>query len=209
MNNLSSLADKLIESEKKRENDAYLIKRCQDDVPGAFDELVAKYEKCVYNYAYRISGNYNDASDVTQEAFIRAYTSIKKFRGDANFTTWIYRIATNIYLDEHKKISNRKNVSLEEKVNGEENTLGMQLPDKSPTPDKIAEKKERNRLIREAVQSLPKYQRIIITLYQFEDKSYEEISELLQLPIGTVKSRLNRARIALMDKLKKYRELIL
>ena len=195
-------------SDKRRE-DARLIQRCKDDVPGAFDELIAKYERCVYNYAYKLAGNYNDASDITQEAFIKAYNSIKKFRGDAVFTTWIYRIVTNVYLDERKRTINRKCTSLEEKIDGRDITLGMQMRDGAPTPDKVLEKKEKMAIVRKLMDSLPDYQKIILTLYQFEELSYEEISEILKLPLGTVKSRLNRARTALAEKMQEYRELFI
>jgi RNA polymerase sigma-70 factor, ECF subfamily len=184
-----------------RSDEQALVQRCKNGDVGATDELFRRYEKRVFNCALRIAGNYNDASDVAQEAFIRAFNSIGTFRGDANFTTWIYRIVTNVYLDERKKSKSHRQISLDEYIDLEENTVARQIEDGNPTPDQVVENKERSRMLQVAISSLPDYQRIILTLYSFQHRSYEEISEILRLPIGTVKSRLNRARLALGEKL--------
>lgn len=195
------------EREAERASERLLIQRCKDGDPGAFDELVTRFEKRVFNCAYHIAGNYDDASDIAQEAFIRAFNSIATFRGDANFTTWIYRIVTNVYLDERKKSKNHRHTSLDDYIELDENSVTRQIEDDGPTPDRIVEDKERDKIIHEAVNSLPEYQRIILTLYQFQNRSYEEIADILRLPIGTVKSRLNRARLALTEKLRSEPEL--
>jgi len=184
---------------REREEERVLIQRCKDGEIGAFDVLVRRYEKRVFNCALRIAGNYNDAADVAQEAFIRAYNSIQTFRGDAVFTTWIYRIVTNVYLDERKKSKSHRQVSLDEYIDLEENSVSRQIVDDSPSPEEIVESKERTRALQAAINSLPDYQRIILTLYSFQHRSYEEMAEILRLPIGTVKSRLNRARLALAE----------
>lgn len=184
-----------------------LIQSCKDGDVGAFDQLVRRYEKRVFNCALRISGNYNDASDVAQEAFIRAFSSIQTFRGDAKFATWIYRIVTNVYLDERKKSKAHRQTSLDDYIELEENSVSRQIEDDSPTPDEVVENKERARALQNAINSLPDYQRVIVTLYHMQHRSYEEIAEILNLPIGTVKSRLNRARIALGEKLQGEPEL--
>lgn len=191
----------------QRADEQAIIQRCKDGDVSAFDELFQRFEKRVFNCALRIAGNYNDASDVAQEAFVRAFNSIQTFRGDANFTTWIYRIVTNVYLDERKKSKSHRQISLDEYIELDESSVSRQIVDDSPKPDEIVEKKERARVIQEAINSLPDYQRIILTLYSFQHRSYEEISEILHLPIGTVKSRLNRARIALGEKLSAEPEL--
>ncbi len=184
-----------------------LIQMCKDGDEVAFDELVTRYEKRVFNFAYRISGNYDEANDVAQEAFIRVFNSIKTFRGDANFTTWIYRIVKNVYLDERKKAKNHRQVSLDEYVELDENSVSRQIEDEGPSPEEITEIKERDKAVQKAIMSLPEYQRIIVTLYHTQNQSYEEIAEILHLPIGTVKSRLNRARLALKDILENMPEL--
>ena len=184
-----------------------LIGRCKSGELAAFDELVKRYEKRVFNCALRIAGNYNDAADVAQEAFIRAFHSIQTFRGDAKFATWIYRIVTNVYLDERKKSKAHRTISLDEAIELDENSVARQIVDDSPTPDEVAESKERSRALQRAISTLPDYQRVIVTLYHMQHRSYEEIAEILRLPIGTVKSRLNRARLALAEKLESEPEL--
>jgi RNA polymerase sigma-70 factor (ECF subfamily) len=176
-----------------------LIERCKAGEVSAFDDLVHRYEKRVFNCALRIAGNYNDACDVAQEAFIRAFHSIQTFRGDAKFATWIYRIVTNVYLDERKKSKAHRTTSLDDAIELDENSVTRQIEDTSPTPDEVLESKERMRALQRAINSLPDYQRIIVSLYHTQHKSYEEIAEILRLPIGTVKSRLNRARLALAE----------
>jgi len=196
-----------VDRESERAGERVLIQRCKNGDMGAFDELYARYEKRVLNCAYHISGNYHDASDITQEAFIRVYSSIQTFRGDANFLTWIYRIVTNVYLDERKKSKAHRQSSLDEYIELDENAVTRQILDDSPLPSEVVERKERAEIVRAAIDSLPEYQRIIVTLYHVEDLSYDEIADILQLPIGTVKSRLNRARLALADLLSARPEL--
>ena len=187
--------------------DILLIQRCKEGSPDAFDELVSIYERQVFNFAYRISGNHDDALDVTQEAFIRVYNSLHTFRGDSNFTTWMYRIVKNVYLDMRKKSKSHRFVSLDESIDLDENSVLRQFEDERPSPEQIVTLHERDQKLQEAVSSLPDYQRIIITLYHIHSKSYEEIAQIMELPIGTVKSRLNRARLALSEILKQDPEL--
>ena len=190
-----------------RAEEQAIIQRCKDGDVGAFDELVTRFQKRAFNFAYGIAGNYDDANDVAQEAFVRVFNSIQSFRGDANFTTWLYRIITNVYLDERKKSKSHRLTSLDEYVELDENSVSRQIVDQTPLPGEIAESKERSQVVRAAINSLPDYQRIIVTLYHLHDRSYEEIAEILHLPIGTVKSRLNRARLALAEILKSEPEL--
>lgn len=197
----STRSNPSVPSKLSRADEKALIQRCKDGDPGAFDALVSCFEKRVFNFAFRLTGNYHDAWDVAMEAFVRVYNSIHTFRGDAVFTTWIYRIITNVYLDERKKSKNHRLVSLDDYIELEENAVSRQIEDESPTPAEIVESKERNRVLQKAIDSLPDYQRIIVTLYHMQHQSYEEIAEILHLPIGTVKSRLNRARLALQEKL--------
>jgi RNA polymerase sigma-70 factor, ECF subfamily len=183
------------------------IQQCKQGSISAFDTLVERYEKRVFNFAYRMAGNYDDANDVAQEAFIRVFNSINTFRGDANFSTWLYRIVTNVYLDERKKAKSHLHTPLDEYIELEENTVARQIEDTRPTPEDVVELNERHDLLQKAIQDLPDYQRIMVILYHTESKSYEEIAEIMNLPIGTVKSRLNRARLALKEKLEPIREL--
>jgi RNA polymerase sigma-70 factor, ECF subfamily len=184
-----------------------IIQRCKQGDIGAFNELVKRYEKQVYNFAYRLTGNYDDANDIAQDALIRVYNAIGSFRGDASFTTWLYRIITNVFLDERKRERAHPHSSLDEQVDLEESSIVRQIEDPSPQPLAHVEEKEIGRILQQAVNTLPDYQRAMVLLYHTEQKSYEEISEIMNLPIGTVKSRLNRARLALKEKLSPQREL--
>lgn len=184
-----------------------LIERCKRGDLAAFNDLVRKYEKQVYNFAYRLTGNYDDANDVAQDAFLRVFNAIGTFRGDSSFSTWLFRITTNVFLDERKKAKAHPQSSLDEYLELGESSVARQIEDPSPTPEAVLEEAERALLLQKAVGDLPEYQRAMVTLYHGQQKSYEEIAEIMDLPIGTVKSRLNRARLALKEKLSGIREL--
>jgi RNA polymerase sigma-70 factor (ECF subfamily) len=184
-----------------------LIERCKTGDLAAFNELVKKYEKQVYNFAYRLTGNYDDANDIAQDAFLRVYNAIGGFRGDASFTTWLFRITTNVFLDDRKRARAHPHSSLDEYMDLEESSVARQVEDPSPTPQAMIEEQERGQILESAIRSLPEYQRAMVVLYHTQQKSYEEIAEIMDLPIGTVKSRLNRARLALKEKLSPLREL--
>ena len=184
-----------------------LIERCKRGDIGAFNDLVRKYEKQVYNFAYRLTGNYDDANDVAQDAFLRVFNAIGTFRGDSSFSTWLFRITTNVFLDERKKAKAHPQTSLDEYLELGESSVARQIEDPSPTPEAVLEESERALILSKAVGDLPEYQRAMVTLYHTQQKSYEEIAEIMDLPIGTVKSRLNRARLALKEKLSGIREL--
>jgi RNA polymerase sigma-70 factor, ECF subfamily len=183
-----------------------LVGRCKRGERGAFDDLIRRYERKVYNFAYRLSGNYDEANDVASETFVRVYNALQNFRGDSSFITWLFRIVTNVYLDEKKRQRARPYQSLEEIIELEETTVHRQIEDPNPTPDERVELRERADMLQAAINSLPDYQRMMIVMYHTENKSYEDISEILDLPIGTVKSRLNRARLSLREKLEPVRE---
>jgi RNA polymerase sigma-70 factor (ECF subfamily) len=183
-----------------------IIERCKRGEHAAFDRLVRAYEKRVYNFAYRLCGHYDEANDVCADTFIRVFQAIHLFRGNANFSTWLFRIVINVYLDRRKRARNKQHLSLQEYIDLEESSLVRQVEDPSPTPDRIAEEHERHDILQNAIASLPDYQRAMIVLYHTEGKSYEEIAEALSLPVGTVKSRLNRARLFLREKLGPMRE---
>jgi RNA polymerase sigma-70 factor, ECF subfamily len=183
-----------------------LVDRCKAGERGAFDDLIRKYEKKVYNFAFRLCGHYDEANDVASETFVRVYNALPNFRGDSRFITWLFRIVTNVYLDEKKRQRARPQQSLEEIIELEETTVQRQIEDPSLTPQQTVELRERYDLLQAAINSLPDYQRMMIVMYHTENRSYEEIAEVLDLPIGTVKSRLNRARLSLREKLEPLRE---
>jgi RNA polymerase sigma-70 factor, ECF subfamily len=183
-----------------------LVARCKRGERGAFDDLIHRYERKVYNFAYRLCGNYDEANDVASETFVRVYNALQNFRGDSSFITWLFRIVTNVYLDEKKRQRARPHQSLEEIIELEETTVRRQIEDPEPTPDERVQLRERADMLQNAIDALPDYQRMMIVMFHTENKSYEEIAEILDLPIGTVKSRLNRARLSLREKLEPVRE---
>jgi RNA polymerase sigma-70 factor (ECF subfamily) len=189
------------------EDERRLIERSRRGELAAFDELVRRYERSVYNTAYRLSGSYDDASDIAQEAFVRSWNNLKSFRGDSAFSTWLYRIVTNVFLDDRKRRRARPHRSLEEELELDESSVTRQFEDPSPGPPELAEGDERRRLLEQAIATLPEAQRVMMVLYHNQGLAYEEIAEITQLPMGTVKSRLNRARLALRDRLGPVAEL--
>lgn len=185
----------------------YWIERSRKGDLAAFDKLVRQYEKSVYNTAYRLSGSHDDASDIAQEAFVRAWNNLKSFRGDSAFSTWLYRIVTNVFLDDRKRKRARPHRSLDDALDLDESSVQRQYEDPAPGPEAVAENQERQRILEQAIQTLPEAQRVMVVMYHAQGLAYEEISEITQLPMGTVKSRLNRARLALRERLRGVAEL--
>lgn len=190
-----------------KEDERRLVSLSQRGDIEAFDTLVRAFERPVYNLAYRMTGNYDDANDVASEAFIRVFSAIPRFRGESAFATWLYRIVTNVFLDERKRRRAHPMVSLDDDYEVEGSNLQRQIEDSAPGPNALAEEQERRRALDRAIQSLPDFQREMITMYHVLNMSYEEIGDITGAPIGTVKSRLNRARLALRDGLGESRDL--
>ena len=188
-------------------DERHLIERCKRGDLSAFNELVLRYEKQVYNLAYRLTGNYDDANDVASDTFLRVFNSIGKFRGDSAFSTWLYRIVTNVYLDARKRRTAHPHCSLEECLEVDDGALVREIEDPSDGPEHRVEEAERHAALLAAINELPDFQRVIIVLYHIQEMPYDEIADILGMPLGTVKSRLNRARRALRDKLAAQREL--
>ncbi len=164
-----------------------LIERSQGGDPTAFDELVASHEDKIYNLVYRITGNAQDALDAAQEAFIKAFRALPRYRRQASFDTWLYRIATNAALDIVRRRPNTPVVPLDK----------VTLSDHRDNPDAEAERREVQRRIHVALGALAPDHRLIIVLRDLQGLSYEEIAKILRVPLGTVRSRLSRARQAL------------
>ena len=171
----------------------------------AFIELVEMYQRKVIPISYSMLSDYEDACDAAQEVFIKVYRSIASFRGDSSLSTWIYRITRNVCMDFIRKRKEAP-VSIDEQ---KDDAPKIEIEDTSKSPEKIAEKNETVRMVREAITMLDEGQRVIITMFDIEGMSYEEISAALEIPAGTVKSRLNRARQKLKKILSENRELFL
>lgn len=179
--------------------DNVLIAQSQQGDMMAFEQLIQKYERKIYTIAYKYMGNHEDANDLAQEAFIKAYQAIGTFRADAAFSTWLGRITANKCLDELRRRKRQKIVSLDEMVEGEENAFPKELKDPKPTPAEETERQETAAHLQMLINRLqPDYQEVII-LREIEGYSYEEIAERQQCSLGTVKSRISRARKLLKE----------
>ncbi|MCC5911761.1 MAG: sigma-70 family RNA polymerase sigma factor [Clostridiaceae bacterium] len=172
-----------------------LIEKSQKGDVESFEILITSYQKTAFNIAYRMLGNFEDANDITQEAFIKVYKSIDKFKGESSFTTWLYAIVNNICLDFLRKKKKIKIISID-KSQGNEN-YQREIPDETNTPEVLFEKKEVRRTVQDAINQLKDEHRTIIILRDIQGFSYEEIAEILDISTGTVKSRISRARRSL------------
>ncbi|NLO20716.1 MAG: sigma-70 family RNA polymerase sigma factor [Syntrophomonadaceae bacterium] len=186
-----------------------LVKKSLQGDLQAFEELVLGYQSKVYALTYRYMGNEEDAYDMFQETFIKAYRSLPSFKGKSSFGTWIYRIASNVCLDEFRRQKRRiPTLSLDEPAatfNG--NQVEMEIADTSYSADILYEQKELSLSIQEVLDQMKNEHKTAIILRDFMDLSYEEMAEVLDCSIGTVKSRLSRARNILKEMLLK-RELL-
>lgn len=181
------------------QEDRLLVERAQRGDRAALHELIRKHQERAYQYAFRLARDTDEAADVVADAFVRVASAIKRFKGDSAFTTWLYRIVTNCYLDHRKRERNRRTLSLDSSPNADEDEGTREVEDPSARPDLDAEGVQRRAVIGRALLRLPEFQRAMIILYHMEERSYEEIAESLELPLGTVKSRLNRARVSLRE----------
>ena len=161
-------------SEKK------IIEKVLGGDANAFEELVLKYEKTVYNLALRMVGDRDDASDMTQEAFIKAYGSLSSFRGDSKFSVWIYRIATNVCLDFLRSKSRKQQVSLTVSDDDDEDAQ-LDIPDPSSAPEQQLIKKISMQSVEEGLKTLPDKQRQILVMRELGGMSYAEIGKALSL----------------------------
>ncbi len=187
--------------------DQELVAKAKNGDRASFDALVREHYRLVYNTAYRMMSDHEAAEDATQAAFVRAYRAIERFRGTAAFSTWLYRIVTNVCLDMLRR--RRDDVDSLEIEYDEDDTHKRPLPDESAEPASHAQQTERQRIVHEAIGRLTAEYRAVIVLYDIRGFSYDEISDILDVPLGTVKSRLSRARDALKDEIGPSLELFL
>jgi RNA polymerase sigma-70 factor (ECF subfamily) len=181
------------------ENEAEIIARAQAGDTAAFERLVVEHQTFVYNLAYRVLGNEQEAEDAAQETFVRAWLSLRKFRADARFATWLYRIVTNLCCNRIPKLR-REFAAI-----GDED-LVEQRDFRSVMPQDGAEAAERRDWLHRQIDALPESYRLLITLRYQQELPYEEIASITGLPLGTVKTGLFRARERLRSELKTYEE---
>ena len=183
-----------------RSADDILVAKSKKGDIRAFEQLILQYERKVYNLAFRLTGNHDDASDVAQEAFLKIYTSLPDFRGDASFSTWVYRIVSNVCLDELRKRKRQRATSLDEPVSTQDGDMNRQLADRMEGPEEFVERLEVQRTVQAGIDSLDEDYRLVVILRDLQGYSYDEIATIMGCSLGTVKSRLNRARRALKEK---------
>ena len=176
-----------------REQELTVIRRVQHGDVDAFGLLVTAYEKNVYNVALQMLGNREDAQDIAQEAFLKAYNSLSSFRGDSKFSSWLYRIVSNLCLDFKRRQGRRPSSSLTVEDDDGEN-VQLDIADESQSPETLLERKLTREAVRRGLAELPDEQRQILLLREIQGLSYEEIGEAMGLEAGTVKSRIFRAR---------------
>ena len=176
-----------------REEEAKIIRAVVDGNTNAFEDLVLEYQKQVYHIALKMTGNEEDAFDLSQEAFLKAFRSLSTFRGEAGFGSWLYRMTANLCIDflRKKKRQGGQIISLDVE---EEDRRPTELPDLRYEPQNALEKKEVQEKVRAGLERLPHEQKLILVLRDVEGFSYQEISDALKIELGTVKSRIYRAR---------------
>jgi RNA polymerase sigma-70 factor (ECF subfamily) len=191
------------------QSDTALIARCQKADVAAFNEIVARYKGKIFNYLYRMTGSAEDAEDLTQEVFVRMYTNIHSFRAEASLSTWLFRIAGNLSVDAFRRGKKSRGVtqSLDAGVAGaEDENATRDVPDMSHAPETLLGRKELGAQIQAALDRLPPKLRSAVILHDIEGLAYEEIAEAERVPLGTVKSRIFNARVALREHLRPYLE---
>lgn len=184
-------------------SDHQLIDAVRDGDDEAFAEIVARYRNPITNYLYRFLNDYEDAVDLSQETFVRVYFALDRYHTGFAFSTYIYKIATNLAISELRKRKRRQVLSLTGLFQREdEEPAEFQPPDKRPLPDAELVESERDRRVSMAIAALPTKYRVPILLRDIEGLSYDEIASIMGLGLGTTKSRINRGRGLLKEKLK-------
>ena len=180
------------------EDDHALVRAFQAGNRSAFEKLVLQHKDRVFTTCCRILGNHEDADEAAQETFVKVFRALKRFRMESAFSTWLFRIAVNTCKNQLKsaEFRNRRfRVPLHASGNPGDEAPGKELPDQNPGPDSILEKKQKARRIQEAIDALPDDQRTALVLRDMQGFSYEEISNITGDPLGTVKSKISRARL--------------
>ena len=186
-------------------SDHELLIATRDGDETAFQELVRRYRNPITNFIYRMLDDYDKAVDLAQETFVRVFTSAERYRADFSFSTYIYRIASNLAITELRQRRRRRLIPLLSLfTNDDGEQVELDLPDERPLQDTTLIEDERRRAVARAITSLPEKYRVALVLRDVEGLSYERITEILSLSEGTVKSRINRARNLLKDKLSAY-----
>jgi RNA polymerase sigma-70 factor, ECF subfamily len=188
------------------DDDQVFVVACQKGDAEAFSALVERHSKKMLNIAYRMLGDYDEACDITQEAFLAAFRSIKKFKAESKFSTWLYRIVVNYTknrLKQRQSLSQHEGASLDETADGQGDCAACLAVANEGHPGELLERRELEVQVQKCISALDREFREVLVMRDIHGFSYEEIHNVLQIPDGTVKSRLSRARLAMKDCLKK------
>ena len=184
-----------------KDSDAYLVKRSQEGDARSFELLVLKYQKRIFNVIFRVVHDADSVEDLAQEAFLNAFRSIRGFKGGSSFYTWLYRIAVNISINH---LARQKRAVFVDEAVLETNDVTQRTPSPEFSPERRALSNQSADAIATAVKALPEEIRTAVILREYEELSYEEIAEIMECPIGTVRSRIFRGRAILKERLKDY-----
>lgn len=190
-------------------DESALIKKIKDGDLDAFSELVQIYEKKAFNFTYRMLKDTHLAEDATQEAFLRVFSKIDSFRQNSSFSTWFYTILNNICLDILRKKSRQAETVSIGQTNSDDEEFELQIEDSSPGPYESLQKKDAILILENALKELSEEHRAVIIMRDIDGREYEEIAKILGISLGTVKSRLSRARLSLRKLLDESKELFL
>jgi RNA polymerase sigma-70 factor (ECF subfamily) len=187
-------------------SDAELVVACQTKNKAAFEVLVKRYQRNVYGLLYQLAPDWHDSSDLAQEVFIRIWRSIHTLRNPRAFRSWLHQLVTNLFYDELRKRPKNATISLDESLKSDESDENntRDIADHSAMPDELTERRELSDLINKAIDKLPDQFRRVIVLRELDGLSYDEIAALTESEIGTVKSRIARARAKVQDMLQSY-----
>ena len=180
-------------------NDVEIIEKVKEGNPEEFEKIITKYSKMVYSIAYRLLRDAEEARDLSQDVFLRAFRFINKYNPEFKMSTWLVRIAYNLYKDRFKtkKVHIVNQISFGDDESNK--SYEEQFIDGSPRPDEKIENAVKSEYIIGVINKLPVNYKVVITLYFWGDHSYEEIAEIMEIPVGTVKSRLKRAKNYLLE----------
>jgi RNA polymerase sigma-70 factor (ECF subfamily) len=193
-----------VAGENEQNPDVALVERVRGGDVSAYDTLVRKYERQLFRIAHHITQNREDAEDVMQDAFLKAYEKLDQFQGNSKFYTWLVRIAVNESLMRLRKRRSGRMVSIDEDIQTEEGSMPRDFADWDPNPEQNYTQAELTEILRKTIQGLPRGFRVVFVLRDVEGLSTEETAETLGLSIPAVKSRLLRARLQLRERLTRY-----
>ena len=199
-----SAPEKALENKVRAAEDLALVNRAKEEDAAAYDQLVRKYQERIYATVYHMTSNHEDANDLTQETFIKAYRALKSFKGDSSFYTWIYRIAINKTINFLKQRKNRVHLSLNDMDFNAENDPDMVALVSDRTPRRDLNLSELSEKLNAALQKLSEPHRMVVTLHDVQDMSHDEIAKIMDCNVGTVRSRLFYARQQLQATLSDY-----